>query len=184
MKLIKYENYQVVPTDELFYVKVFRMMYNKDRSVTKEKFMETLSFIYHFADPRSSYADIFDDEQRIQAIITQEGMNPEFKITKEIEEAIDVYKKYTTTTSQKLLDSMRKSIAKIGEFLETVDLTKVDEKTGRAVYNVAQIVQATDKIPQLAKRLIETEKIVNAEINEGGRIRGGDEQAHAFEKGF
>lgn len=183
MKLIKYENYQVVPTDELFYVKTFRMMYNKDRSVTKEKFMETLSFIYHFADPRSSYADIFDDEQRIKAIITQEGMNSDFKITKEIEEAIDVYKKYTTTTSQKLLDSMRKSIAKIGEFLETVDLTLTDER-GRQVYNVAQIVQATDKIPQLAKRLIETEKIVNAEINEGGRIRGGDEQAHAFEKGF
>lgn len=183
MKLIKYENYQVIPTDELFYVKTFRMMYNKDRSVTKEKFMETLSFIYHFADPRSSYADIFDDEQRIQAIITQEGMNSDFKITKEIEEAIDVYKKYTTTTSQKLLDSMRKSIAKIGEFLENVDLTLTDDK-GRQVYNVAQIVQATDKIPQLAKRLIETEKIVNAEINEGGRIRGGDEQAHAFEKGF
>lgn len=183
MKLIKYENYQVVPTDELFYVKTFRMMYNKDRSVTKEKFMEVLSFIYHFADPRSSYADIFDDEQRIQAIITQEGMSPDFKITKEIEEAIDVYKKYTTTTSQKLLDSMRKSIAKIGEFLENVDLTLTDDK-GRQVYNVAQIVQATDKIPQLAKRLIETEKIVNAEINEGGRIRGGDEQAHAFEKGF
>ena len=78
---------------------------------------------------------------------------------------------------------MRKSIAKIGEFLENVNLNEVDDK-GKAVYNVAQIVQATDKIPQLAKKLIETEKIVNAEITEQGRMRGGEEQAHVFEGGF
>ena len=78
---------------------------------------------------------------------------------------------------------MRKSIAKIGEFLENVDLYATDDK-GKQVYNVSQIVQATDKIPQLAKKLIETEKIVNAEIAEQGRIRGGEEQAHTYEAGF
>lgn len=183
MKLIKYENYQVLPTEELFLLKDFRSLFNKDKTKNKERFMEILSLIYFVYDPRSTYADIFDEEERIRAVKEQEGLDDSFKITPEIKKAIETYKIVTTTTSQKLLDSMRKSIAKIGEFLENVNLNEVDDK-GKAVYNVAQIVQATDKIPQLAKKLIETEKIVNAEITEQGRIRGGEEQAHVFEAGF
>lgn len=183
MKLLKYENYQVVPTEEAMLIKPLRELYVKDKSKDKEKFMQIASFIYHYCDPRSSYADIFDDEARKEAIITQEGMDPKFEITAKVQEAIETYKRVTTTTSQKLLDSMRKSIAKIGEFLENVNLKEVDDK-GRSVYNVSQIVQATDKIPQLAKKLIETEKIVAAEIEEGSKIRGGEERAHAFEGGF
>ena len=183
MKLIKYENYQVLPTEELFLLKAFRSIFNKDKTKNKEHFMEVLSVVYFVYDPRSTYADIFDENERLEAVLEQEGLSGSFKITPEIRDAIEVYKQVTTTTSQKLLDSMRKSIAKIGEFLETVNLKEVDDK-GKAVYNVAQIVQATDKIPQLAKKLIETEKIVNAEITEQGRMRGGEEQAHVFEGGF
>ena len=183
MKLIKYENYQIQPADEIFLLKDFRKLFNADKSKNKEKFMEILSVIYFCYDPRSTYADIFDDDERLSEVIKQEGLDDSFKITPEIRKAIDTYVRVTTTTSQKLLDSMRKSIAKIGEFLENVNLYEVDDK-GRQVYNVSQIVQATDKIPQLAKKLIETEKIVNAEITEQGRIRGGEEQAHAYEAGF
>lgn len=183
MKLIKYENYQVVPADELFLLKDFRTLFNKDKSKNKEKFMEILSVIYFCYDPRSTYADIFDDDERLKEVKKQEGLDDSFEITPEIQKAIDTYRQVTTTTSQKLLDSMRKSIAKIGEFLENVNLYATDDK-GKQVYNVSQIVQATDKIPQLAKKLIETEKIVNAEIAEQGRIRGGEEQAHAYEAGF
>lgn len=184
MKLLKYENYQVEPSEELFLLKDFRRLYNKDKSKNKEKFMEILSVVYFVYDPRSTYADIFDEDERLNEVIKQEGLDNSFKITPEIQKAIDTYIRVTTTTSQKLLDSMRKSIAKIGEFLENVDLYATEEKTGKAKYNVSQIVQATDKIPQLAKKLIETEKIVNAEISEQGRIRGGEEQAHAYEGGF
>jgi len=177
MKLIKYENYQVQPADEIFLLKDFRKLFNADKSKNKEKFMEILSVIYFCYDPRSTYADIFDDEERLSEVIKQEGLDDNFKITPDIQKAIDTYTRVTTTTSQK------KSIAKIGEFLENVNLYETDDK-GRQVYNVSQIVQATDKIPQLAKKLIETEKIVNAEITEQGRIRGGEEQAHAYEAGF
>lgn len=183
MKLLKYENYEVVPTEDCMKVRPLRKLYQEDDSKYKEKFMQIVSFIYHYCDPRSSYSDIFDEEERINKIKEQEGLDDTFKITPEIQEAIDIYKKLTTTSTLKLLDSMKKAIAKIGEFLENVDLYEVDDK-GRNVYNVSQIVQATDKIPQLAKKLIETEKIVASEIEEASRMRGGDDRAHAFEGGF
>lgn len=184
MKLLKYENYEVVPTEECMLVRPLRKLYQKDRTKDKERFMQIVSFIYHYCDPRSSYSDIFDDEERMRRIKEQEGLDDNFTITAELQEAIDIYKELTTTSTLKLLDSMKKAIAKIGEFLENVNLYDIDEKTGKPLYNVGQIVQATDKIPQLAKRLIETEKIVASEIEEASRMRGGDDRAHAFEGGF
>lgn len=183
MKLLKYENYQVAPTEELFLVKPFRDIFNSDKSENHEEFMQQLAYVYFMYDPRSSYADIFDEEERSKQVIVQEGLRKNFKPSKDLNRAIEYYKKLTTTTSQKLLDSMRKSVAKIGEFLENVNLYAVDDK-GKRLDNVSSIVAATDKIPNLAKKLIETEKIVEAEIVEKSRMRGGEEQAHAYEGGF
>lgn len=183
MKLLKYENYQVLPSEEIFLVKPFRDLYNKDKSENKEKFMQQLSICYFMIDPRSSYADIFDEGERLKKILSQEGLPKNFSISKDLKKAMEIYEELTTTTSQKLLESMRKAVKKIGDFLENVDLNAIDDK-GRAKYNVSSIVQATDKIPALAKKLIETEKIVAAEIVENTRMRGGEEQAHAYEGGF
>lgn len=183
MKLLKYENYQVVPTEEAFLVKPIRDLYNADKSKDKESFMQQLSYIYHFADPRSSYADILDDEDRAKKIILQEGLSENYKPSKDVIKAIDIYKELTTTTSMKLLNSMRIAIQKISTFLENVDLFQVDDK-GKAVYSISSITAATDKVPQLAKKLQETEKIVAAEIEEAGRARGGNESKKLFEDGF
>ena len=39
MKLLKYENYQVVPTEECFMIKPLRELFNEDTSTDKELFM-------------------------------------------------------------------------------------------------------------------------------------------------
>lgn len=183
MKLLKYENYVVSPSEEIFLVKPFRDLYNADKSENKETFMQQLSVIYFMIDPRSPYQDIIDEEDRLNEIKEQEGLPNEYKIPPEVYKAMDIYKKLTTTTSQKLLDSMRRSVAKIGEFLESVNLYATDEK-GKRVDSVSTIVAATDKIPNLAKKLIETEKIVDSEITEIGRARGGNETKSLFEDGI
>lgn len=183
MKLLKYENYQINPTEECFYVKEFRDLFNKDKSPTKEHFMSIMSILYFFADPRSPYQDILDQEERLDKIKVQEGLDKNFKIDAKLQKLINIYRELTTTTSQKLLDSMRKSVVKAGEYLEGLNLNETDDK-GRLKTTISSYVQATAKIPILAKQLIETEKIVNAEIEQTTRIRGGEETAHVFEGGF
>lgn len=183
MKLLKYENYQVTPSEELFLIKPMRQLYNEDRSKTKEKFMQQMSYIYFMFDPRSPYMDIVDEDSRRDAVCEQEGLEKGFKPSENLKKAIDIYKELTTTTSMKLLESMRVAIGKISEFLRKVDLYAVDEK-GRPTYTVDKIVSASDKIPQLAKRLQETEKLVANEITEKSRVRGGDDARHVFEDGF
>ena len=45
-----------------------------------------MSVVYFYVDPRSSYNYITDDEDRLQAIIKQEGLSKNFTITKQIAE--------------------------------------------------------------------------------------------------
>lgn len=184
MKLLKYENYQVTPSEELFLVKAFRVLYEKDTSETKDTFMDQLSFIFFVYDPRSSYADIFDESERIDRVIVEEGLSKKFRNpSKELTKAIERYKELTVTTSQKLLDSMRKAVARLGEFME--NFNPYDAEDGLKQAQAAKQLSAiANDVPVLAKKLMETEKLVESEITEVTRIRGGQETAHAYEDGI
>lgn len=183
MKLIKYENYQIVPSDEALMVKPIRDIFNEDTSAGKEYFYQQMSYLYFMKDPMSPYSDIVDLEERAKQIINQEELPKDFTPSDRLKRAMEIYEILTTTTSKKLLESMRKAVNKIGEFLENVDLTLMDDK-GRPVYSITSVTAATDKVPALAKKLIETEKIVSSEIEEVGRARGGNESKKMFEDGF
>ena len=171
MKLLKYENYQVVPTEECFMVRPLRELFNEDTSTDKEFFMQQISYLYFMVDPRSPYMDILDEEDREEKVRVDCGLTIAF------------YKEITTTTSMKLLKSMRTSVIKVCDYLDDIDLY-AEDKQGKPKYNIDKIISAIDKAPQLAKRLQETEKLVAQEITETSRVRGGEDSDHAFEDGF
>ena len=183
MKLINYENYKITPTEDCFFMKEFRDIFNKDKSDTKETFMQTLSYVYFFADPRSPYKRIKDEEERKEIILREQSITKVDTDSDKINSLLKNYEILTTTTTQKLLYSMDAAINKISQFLEDVDLYETDDK-GKPKYTVTSIVEATNKAPDLAKKLIETEKIVNSEILELGRARGGNESKKLYEDGF
>ena len=145
--------------------------------------MQMASVIYFYADPRSSYSYIIDDQERLNEIIIQEGLPSNFTLSPKLLEAIECYKKHVITSSYKLLQSTKVAINKLSDFLENVDLNEKDEK-GRIVYTISSITQAIKQIPQLSKDLLEAERIVTKEIEEAGRARGGSETKTIFEDGF
>ena len=60
MKLFRYEGYKVVISEEAFALKVFRQIWNRDRSVNKDKAIMELGYVYFLSDPRSDYQYIVD----------------------------------------------------------------------------------------------------------------------------
>ena len=68
MKLFKYEGFKIEVSPEALQLKPFKLIYNKDKSKNKEQAFLELSFVYFFADPRSDYQYITDEEDRIEAI--------------------------------------------------------------------------------------------------------------------
>lgn len=183
MHILEFINYEVKPTEEAFLIKPIRDLYNEDKSKNKEKFMQQVSIIYHYTDPRSSYNYIIDDQERLQQILEQEGLPKDFKINKKLEEAINIYKKLTVTSSLLLLQDTRIAVDKVRQFLREVDLNAVDDK-GKPLYTINTITTAIKQIPQLAKDLQEAEKIVSKEIEEQGRARGGNNNKKLFEDGI
>ena len=113
----------------------------------------------------------------------QEGLDADFKIDEKLQEAMECYRQHTITTSTLLLEDARAAVDKVRKFLTEVDLNKVDIKTGKPIYTVNTITAALRQLPQLAKDLQETEKIVTKEIEAVGRARGGNERKKAFEDG-
>lgn len=182
MHIIEYNNYTIEPTQEAFLIKPIRDLFNKDKSKTKEKFLQQMSVLYFYADPRSTYNYIVDDDERLQAIIEQEGLPKDFKITEDLDKALQEYKKHTITTSYLLLQDTKIAVDKVRQFLREVDLTALDDK-GKPLYTINSITQTIKQIPQLSKDLLEAEKIVSKEIEEQGRARGGNNKT-LFEDGI
>lgn len=172
MKLIRFEDYQIKIADEALLVKPIRRLFNKDRSVTKEKFLQQMSVIYFMADPCSTYMYIVDEDERLRQIVEQEGLPEDFTVTGELKDAMEIYRKHCETSSTLLLHDTRIAIDKLREFLRNVDLNAVDDK-GKPVYPVNTITSAIKQIPELAKSLAEAEKAVQKEMQEEGRVRGG-----------
>ena len=182
MHIIEYNNYTIEPTQEALLIKPIRDLYNKDKSKNKEKFLQQMSVLYFYADPRSTYNYIVDDEERLKAIIEQEGLPEDFKITEDLDNALQEYRKHTITTSYLLLQDTKIAVDKVRQFLREVNLTAVDDK-GKPLYTINSITQAIKQIPQLSKDLLEAEKIVSKEIEEQGRARGGNNKT-LFEDGI
>ena len=74
MKLVNYNNYQFNIEDELLLLRPFRLLFNADRTVNKDKFMNFLSIVYFTYDPRSDYSYIVDDELRLKEVCDSNPM--------------------------------------------------------------------------------------------------------------
>lgn len=174
MKLIQFIDYQIKLADEAFLIKPIRKLFNQDRSEKKERFFQQISYLYFMVDPRSTYSYLLDEDERRQAIIEQEGLDPNFQPSPLLKEAMDVYKKHTITASQKLLESALISAEKVGKFLRDVDLEEEDDK-GRPKYQVSQITTALKNVEGIVTSLQNLQKKVDQEVNDQGKARGSQE---------
>lgn len=173
MKLFKYEGYKVVISEEAFALKVFRQIWNRDRSINKDKAIMELGYVYFMADPRSDYQYLVDEKERSKAIIEGEGLPSNWKPDKIITEAMQFYSRFKPTAAL-LLDDTRAMIEGYRKKLRqlTSDMSELDVKEIKALGDIIKL------IPTLVKDLDAAEKTITAELkNSDGRVRGQKEKA-------
>ena len=176
MKLFKYEGYKIVISEEAFALKVFRQIWNRDRSVNKDKAIMELGYIYFMVDPRSDYQYLVDEDERSKAIIEGEGLPSNWKPDKMIIEAMKFYEGMKSTSAL-LLEDTRVAIDKVRKFLKEVNLEDTDDK-GRPIYTINSITSTIKMIPQLIKDLDDAEKAIKADMqNTSGKVRGQKEKS-------
>lgn len=174
MKLFKYEGYKVVISEEAFALKVFRQIWNRDRSVNKDKAIMELGYVYFMVDPRSDYQYLVDEEERSKAIIEGEGLPSSWKPDKMVTEAMQFYSRFKPTAAL-LLEDTRVAVEKLRKLLRDIDLQETDDK-GRPVYTLNTITATIKQVPSLAKDLDEAERALASEMRNEGKMRGQGEK--------
>lgn len=181
MKLFKLEGFKIVISEEAFAIKVFREIWNRDRSASKEKAIMELGFLYFFLDPRSNYSYLTDEDEKLALIKTHQGFPEKWVPDKKLIEAMEVYKSLTITESSLLLDSARKAAKQIWETLSSFDLNETLLKEGIKV--LPAITRALESIPKVSENLAKAEKAINNEIEENSKMRANREKT-VLEDGF
>lgn len=174
MKLFKYEGYKIVISEEAFALKVFRQIWNRDRTASKDKAIMELGYVYFMIDPRSDYQYLVDEDERSKAIIEGEGLPSDWKPDKLVKEAMDFYGKFKPTAAL-LLEDTRYAVDKLRKLLRDINLEDKDDK-GKPVYTLNTITATIKQVPSLAKDLDEAEKALASEMRNQGKMRGQGEK--------
>ena len=174
MKLFKYEGYKIEISEEAFALKVFRQIWNRDRTVNKDRAIMELGYVYFMIDPRSDYQYLVDEDERSKAIIEGEGLPSDWKPDKLVKEAMDFYGKFKPTAAL-LLEDTRYAVDKLRRLLRDINLDEKDEK-GKPVYTLNTITATIKQVPSLAKDLDEAERALASEMRNQGKMRGQGEK--------
>ena len=174
MKLFKFEGYKVIIEPEALLLKPFRLIWERDKKETKEKAINKLGFVYFFADPRSDYQYIVDEDERIKAIKEGEGLPDKWVPDKQVLAAIDFYKQFKTS-SVLLLETTRMLVDKLMKQMKGLDLDERDDKN-KPIFALNTITATIEKVPGLVVKLDEAEKTIAAELKSDSKMRGQGEK--------
>lgn len=166
MKLFKYEGFEVRVAPEALALKPLKKLWDRDKSKTKDKANMELAFLYFYCDPRSDYQYILDDEDRMKAVMEGIGIPDNWKLDKDMQSAIKLYKSFEAPSSA-LLRAALEGVEKVQKLLK--DLEPDDTKS------LKEYLTALKLIPEVASMIKEAEKTINEEM-EYGEAKGSIEK--------
>lgn len=169
MRLFKYEGYKVVISEEAFALKPFRQIWQRDRTINKDRAIMELGFIYFMVDPRSDYQYLVDSKERMEAIKEGEGLPPKWQPDKIVTEAMNFYMSFKPISAL-LLEDTRFMVDKYRKRLKEQEFDELEIK------DLKEVGALIKQIPLLVKDLNEAEKALNSEMGESGRMRGSGEK--------
>ena len=176
MKLIEFDGLEFKIADEALLVRPIRELFEKDKSKKKENFWKQISYLWFMVDPRSTYQYLVDEQKRSEEIIAQEGLGKDWKPSFELREAMEIYRKNTTTTASLLLEDMRRGVEGLRAILRSFESITISD--GRAASQIASSITATiAKIPELMKAMSDAEKALEKDFATEDKARGNNIKA-------
>lgn len=169
LKLFRYEGYKVLISEEAFALKPFRQIWQRDRTVNKDRAIMELGFIYFYTDPRSDYQYLVDDKERMEAIKEGEGLPPNWQPDKIVKEAMEFYASFKPVSAL-LLEDTRYLVNKFRAKIRDLNFDNLEVKEFK------EITAIVKQITPLIRELDETEKALNAEMKSSSKMRGQGEK--------
>jgi len=185
MNLFKLVNWQLEVDEVAWGLEPFHKLLVRDKSKGKERALKDMLFIYYFADIRSDYLYITDENQRIKSICKDMNLPSKWKIDATLQTAIDLYIERSTTVIRKLYQAASKSADAVALHLSnTKALLKERDDRGKPVHTINTITAALKQVPTIMKDLKEAEKQVIKEKNDVSGKQKGAKTFGMFEEGL
>lgn len=176
MKLIDFDGIEFKVADEALLVRPIRELFRQDKSKKKDEFWKNMSFVWNMYDPRSNYQYILDENERSDEIKKQEGLGTDWKPSSLLEDVASVYKKQSITSASLLLEDMRHGVETLRSILRQFSSISISDP--REASTVAKALTDTiQKIPDLAKALVEAEKALAKDFDSEDAARGNAEKS-------
>lgn len=185
MRLFEMVNWDLRIREEAWSLLAFKKLLDRDKTKDKSIAMKEMAFIYFYADVRSDYAIISEDEIKVQEIIKDVGLPKNWEYDQDMKDAVDLYNRRSQTITTKLYMDAMTSTNAIGEYLRNTDfLLKERDDNGKVVTTVATVTSALNSVNKLMKELKVLEKEVVKEQKElEGRTKGSQTMS-IFEEGL
>lgn len=153
MSLFQFNKSEIIVTKEIGSIKAFKYV------LEHPNVNMFVSYIYHLCDYQSPYAIYSQDIRKSKVEADILGSKLADKDEKILNDAIDMYKKLTTTDSLLLIESARRAVRKLQDYFDNIDLSASDDP-GKDAKNLVSALQSVGK---LIGNLDEWEEIIKKE---------------------
>lgn len=170
MGLFDFKDYKVVINPEAVVIPPFNEIWERDKTKTKHKAIQEISYVYFLSDFKSPYA-IYNDAQRPRKIKEDFIKDSKWKPDKLVEQAIKKYDELQQTRSMRFLNSARGLQEKLEKYFNEVDFAQLDDK-GKPIYSAKDAMANLEKVGKVIESLNVVEEKVKKEINDKATIKG------------
>ena len=163
MRILNMIEGKVVLTPECLCISPFSEIWSKDKTKDKIQAHQQIKYVWFFSDFNSPYYK-YPEDARKESIINDIIKDKNFKVTSDIKEAIEVYKKLHTSPAIAAVDAAFAFMNKIQTYFKEVELGDVDAK---------KITDIFINMPKIVASLNEAKKAAYAEEASSTKVRGG-----------
>jgi len=184
MNLFQFDklSYKVRISEETLLLKPFKDVYKKDKSRTKDKAINEFAYIWFFADIRSPYQSIIDEEERTVEIVKDTELPDNWKPDNVIKEAIEFYKERSKTIIVNLHNAAMIAASAVNDTFSNSKalIQESDDQIGAA----EKVIRALEKVPKVMQSLRDVEKQLLKEIDDKEGKKKGAKTFGLYEDGL
>jgi regulator of sigma D len=176
MKAFDIEGGDVKFQPEFLAVPAFKKIWDKDKSKNKHKAYSELSYVVFLCDSTISNPYRSMSESLKEEILKRDVLGKvDYKISTDLQEAIDKFRQLKETTSSRLLKSAKVAAEKLSDYFENkVNFNDLDTN-GKPVYSARDLASNLGAVGKIIESLKKLEDQVLKEQLDGGTTRGGAE---------
>lgn len=174
MELFIIEKNKVIASPEALLIKEFKDIWDSDKSLSKDRAVSELAYVYFTTDYKSIYQSYHEGEIRDNKIKEDIIRDKNWKQSDLITIAIKKYEELQETPTLRMLKGARKAANVITSYYENLKEDKIDGRT------VTSITTSLSKIGEVVDSLDKLEQQIRRETK-GGKSKG-DKAINPFEE--